>query len=188
MHELLWVVQDTIDPLELRPELRRTLEILETVARDPKRAKASLLLPPRCPQFPDGQWTQLLSGRSIDLDHVFSSLYSISHDIRRTEKSGKYGVSVWVIAYNVFIETALFVFPHRTRELSKYGRHIRQLFASFPEGLHLRIIYYDCAVCLRASWHATYCSLILPSSVTSTHFGFRMVGPVAVPSLLIPLV
>jgi len=30
--------------------------------------------------------TQLLSGRSIDLDHVFSSLYSISHDIRRTEK------------------------------------------------------------------------------------------------------
>lgn len=89
---------------------------------------------------------------------------------------------------DVWVETALFVFPHRTQKLSKYGRHIRQLFASFPEGLHLRIIYYDCAVCLRASWHATYCSLILPSSVTSTHFGFRMVGPVAVPSLLIPLV
>jgi hypothetical protein len=106
--------------------------------RDPKHAKSSLLLSPHCPPFPDSQWTQLLAGRSVDLDHVFSSLYSVSHDSRQTEKLGNMGLAVgilaptrcvqthgdWVIAFDAFVEATKFVFPHRSHELSKHARHI----------------------------------------------------------------
>ena len=165
MDELPWVIQDVIEPFALSPELRKTLNTLENIARDPKRAKSSLLLSPHCPPFPDSQWTQLLAGRSIDLNHVFSGLYSVSHDSRQTEKLGDmelaFGISAptrhvqthgdWVIAFDALVDATKFVFPHRAHELSKYSRHIRQLFASFPEKLHLRIIHYDRAVQLRIS-------------------------------------
>jgi len=133
--------------------------------RDPKCVKLSLLLSPRCLPFPDSQWTQLLAGHSVDLDHVFSGLYSVSHDSRQTEKLGDmelaFGISAptrhvqthgdWVIAFDAFVEATKFVFPHRSHELSKYAQHIQQLFASFPESLHLRIIHYDRAVRLQIS-------------------------------------
>jgi hypothetical protein len=160
-----WVIQDEIDPPSLSTELKLTQSALENFSRDPKVAKASLLYSARCPQFPDSEWTNLLAGRSVDLDHVFSGQYSVTHNDKRTEKMGEVEVIIgssipartvkthgdWVIAWDQTVEATVFVFPHRAGELQAYGKHIRQLFASFPANLHSRVILYDKAVRLRAA-------------------------------------
>jgi hypothetical protein len=74
-----WVIRDEIEPPNLSPSLRQTQATLENFSRDLKQAKASLLNSARVPQFPDSEWTNLLAGRAVDLDHVLAGMYSISH-------------------------------------------------------------------------------------------------------------
>lgn len=160
-----WIVRDEIDPPVLSPSLRQTQIALENFSRDIKMAKTSLLNSPRLPQFPDSEWSSLLSGRAVDLDHVLAGQYSISHDERRTERIGQLEFVVgtskaarsvdthgkWLIAWEPTVEATTYIFPHRASELRDYGKHVTQLFASFPESLHLRIIQYDRAVRIRAA-------------------------------------
>ena len=117
------------------------------------------------PQFPDSEWTNLIAGRSIDLDHILAGLYSVSHNERWTEWFGEIELVTgpakpvrvvdshgkWVIAWDQAVDATVFAFPHRSSELRDYGRYISQLFASFPESLHLRVIQYDRAVRIRVA-------------------------------------
>jgi hypothetical protein len=57
----------------------------------------------------------------------------------------------WVIAWDQTVDATTYVFPHRAEELHEYSRHISQLFASFPDGLHARVIQYDHAVWIRTA-------------------------------------
>ena len=68
--------------------------MLENIGRDPKIAKSSLLNSFFCPQFPDSEWTNLLAGRAINLDHVISGLYSVTHEDRTAEKVGSVQISL----------------------------------------------------------------------------------------------
>ena len=160
-----WVIRDEIDPPALSPSLAQTQASLENFSRDLKLAKVSLLNSPRLPQFPDTEWTNLLSGRAVDLDHVLAGQYSISQDDRRTERIGEIEFIVgsikpdktvnthgkWLIAWDQAVEATTYIFPHRALELREYGKHITQLFTSFPDHLHTRIIQYDRAVRIRAA-------------------------------------
>ena len=160
-----WVIRDGIDPPSLPPSLVQTQSILENFSRDLKLAKSSLLNSARLPQFPDSEWTNLIAGRAVDLDHVLAGQYSVAHDERRTEQFGNLEVIVgtvkparivdthgkWVIAWDQAVDATTYVFPHRSSELRDYGRHITQLFASFPDSLHTRVIQYDRAVRIRVA-------------------------------------
>lgn len=161
MAELPWVTYEALGIFTpLSPSLSKTRSILENISLDIKTAKASLLLTPHLPQFPDSEWNNLLHGRAIDLDHVLAGMYSINHDERRTERLGQLEVVIggtkparvvethgqWVIAWGQLVEATLVVFPHRAAELSDYGKHVNQLFSSFAEGLHGNVIKYDRAV------------------------------------------
>ncbi|KIM85546.1 hypothetical protein PILCRDRAFT_5238 [Piloderma croceum F 1598] len=129
-------------------------------SRDPKLTKTSLLNSTRLPQFPESQWTNLIAGQAIDLDHVLASQYSVSHDERCAERIGELELVMgsakpsrvvdthgkWVIAWDQTVDASTYIFPHRSSELRDYGRHISQLFASFPDALHSRVIQYDRAV------------------------------------------
>jgi len=75
-----WVIRDGIDPPSLSPSLLQTQAILKNFSRDPKFAKRSLLNSSRLPQFPDSEWTNLISGKAVDLNHVLAGQYSITHD------------------------------------------------------------------------------------------------------------
>jgi hypothetical protein len=57
----------------------------------------------------------------------------------------------WLIAWDQAVEATTYIFPHCALELREYGKHITQLFASFPDHLHTRIIQYDRAVRIRAA-------------------------------------
>jgi len=160
-----WVIEEDVMPAQLSTELRQTLSILENFSRDIKVSKSSLLNSARCPQFPDSEWTNMLSGRVIDFDHVLSGVYSAAPDEHRREQLGSIEVVVgnstpvrvvkthshWVIAYEQYVEATLYVFPHRRNELLIYGKFIRQLFTSFPPELHGRVIQFDKAVRLRVA-------------------------------------
>jgi len=75
-----WVIRDTIDLHVLSPILKQTQEALENFSHDIKLTKAPLLNLPHLPQFPNSEWSSLLSGRVVDLDHVLAGEYTISHN------------------------------------------------------------------------------------------------------------
>jgi hypothetical protein len=151
----------------LSPALQKTHTLLENFSRDVKRARSSLL---NCnkpvPQFPQSEWLNLLNGYAIDLDHVFSNIYTISHNVSEIVELGKsvellHGSSApaktvkthgdWVITWDCLVEAILFVFKHRKSKLQAYGKHIQRFFASLPSQFHNQVISYDRAVCIRAA-------------------------------------
>ena len=74
---------------ELHPKLRATLKLPQAWSANPKQVKASIINTPRCPAFPDWEWLNLVQGKTINLDSVFSSFYSTSTDNQCTENIGE---------------------------------------------------------------------------------------------------
>jgi hypothetical protein len=151
----------------LSPALQKTHSLLENFSRDAKKARSSLL---NCnksiPQFPPTEWLNLLSGNAVDLDHVFTNIYTVSHSTGEVVELGKdlellHGSSApaktvkthgdWVIAWDCLVDATLFVFKHRKAELQSYGKHIQRYFASLPAQMHGRVINYDRAARIRAA-------------------------------------
>ncbi|RDB27518.1 hypothetical protein Hypma_003768 [Hypsizygus marmoreus] len=169
---LPWIVKEESTPSLLSPSLRQTQLLLENFSRDLKLAKSSLTNSPLCPQFPDSEWTNLLSGKAVDFDRVLASLYSVSFDEQRREKLGDFELiagsavpartvrshSEWVIACDSAWEATLFVFPHRAAELVEYGNLTRLSDSVSPSD-------------------ATSPFQTTPPSPTSTCSGFKMQQP-----------
>lgn len=160
-----WAIQDELNPATLDPSLEKTRLALENFSRDIKLAKASLLNSARCPELPDSEWTSILSGRALNLDHIFAALFTASYDDRRTEKLGTVEVIIggpqltktitthgnWIIAWDQAVEATVYVFPHRAGELKAHGRYITQLFSGMPEQAHDRVIALDKAMRIRVA-------------------------------------
>ncbi|TFK38311.1 hypothetical protein BDQ12DRAFT_666497 [Crucibulum laeve] len=129
-----WTVHDEINPPKLHPMLAKTRELLSNYMLNVKFAKTHLLNSAHCPQFPDSEWTNILSGHAVDLDQVLSSSYTISHNTHQTKSFGSVELIIgtakptktvnthgkWVIAWNQTIDALLFAFPHRVSELCEY--------------------------------------------------------------------
>jgi hypothetical protein len=77
---LLWVIREQVDSPSSSVSLQQTQSTLKNFSHDPKLAKASLLNSVRLPQFPDSKWTSLVTGHSVDLDHVLAALYAVVQD------------------------------------------------------------------------------------------------------------
>ena len=75
-----WVIRDVVELPSLPPELRQTQATLENFSRDPKYARTSLLNSLQLPQFLESKWNNLLTGMAVDLNHVLTGLYSLTHD------------------------------------------------------------------------------------------------------------
>lgn len=158
--EFPWAISDQIHSAVLSPSLDRSLKLLKCYAVDPKRAKRSLTNSPTCPEFPDSEWTNVLAGRAVNLDHVLSGYYSTSISDERTESVGeveiKFGtisptklVSTagdWSIAWNRTSRATAVVFPHRAGELGDYSEYIIGLFGATDILFHDRVIAYDRAL------------------------------------------
>lgn len=81
---------DLDSTLKLSPSLQKTHALLENFSRDIKRARSLLLNCDRSiPQFPQAEWLNLLGGNVVDLDHVFSNVYTISYNARDVAELGK---------------------------------------------------------------------------------------------------
>ncbi|KIY47678.1 hypothetical protein FISHEDRAFT_44802, partial [Fistulina hepatica ATCC 64428] len=111
---------------------------LEIINVDLKRAKTNLLLSLDVPQFPESQWTKLLSGSTADFDQVLSGLYASAD---RVTTFGD-----WTTAFDSFAEAFTFVFRHRSEELRAYANHVKAFFKARPISEHSGVIAYDSAV------------------------------------------
>jgi len=128
---------------QLFPSLQKTNTLLKNFSRDIKQSRSSLLNCNRSlPQFPQSEWLNLLSGNAIDLDHVFSNIYTISCDVKESVEIGKqievlHGASKpaktvkthgdWVIAWDSLVDATLFVFEHRRLDSSCMGNISRDI-------------------------------------------------------------
>ncbi|KIY52915.1 hypothetical protein FISHEDRAFT_34297, partial [Fistulina hepatica ATCC 64428] len=113
---------------------------LETINVDLKRARTNLLLSLGVPQFPESQWTKLLSGGTADFDHVLSGIYA---------KVTDYGD--WTTAFDSFLDAFTFIFPHRRDELREYAEHVKAFFKARPVSEHSGVFAYDSAVRTRVA-------------------------------------
>ncbi|KAL7279056.1 hypothetical protein ACG7TL_006891 [Trametes sanguinea] len=155
-----WAASEFLLGTQLRPEVQRTLDLIRVYGEDVTQAKRDLAATASAPEFPDAEWTNVLLGRAIDLDHVFSGQYVTATDDKISERIGElelryrppvpakkiHSFGDWVYAWNKASVAIAFAFPHRRSELATYGDHIIALFGALAEPLHTRVLEYDRAV------------------------------------------
>jgi hypothetical protein len=161
--EFPWIIRESLSGVELSDDLKKTLELLRTYAKDLKFTKSSILTSPHAPQFPNSEWTNIIIGAMVDLDHVISGSFAVSNDNWDVEVVGgiqfKFGAARaskhvktsgdWFIAWNIYTKAVAFAFPHRQHELQVYGQHILGLFSATSVGNHSHILLFDKAVRVR---------------------------------------
>ena len=155
--EFPWVVREHLSDAELDGSLGKTLKLLKIFARDLKFTKSSVINSSRAPPFPHSEWTNIIAGTMVDLDHVISGSFAVTNDNREIESvSGmelKFGVAKpikqvktsgdWFIAWGIYSRAAAYVFPHRKEELDEYGTRTLSLFAATASLSHSSIINLD---------------------------------------------
>jgi hypothetical protein len=82
----------------LQDTLSKTLKLIEVYTINPKATKRSLVNEPDCPEFPDSEWKNVISGRAVNLDAVLSGQLSTTHDDLKVEKFGDLEITfeVWI--------------------------------------------------------------------------------------------
>ena len=158
--EFPWIIQERLSGVELSDDLKKTLDLLCTYAKDLKFTKSSILTLLHAPQFPNSEWTNVIIRAMVDLDHVISGFFSISIDNQDVEVIGgiqfKFGATRaskhvktsrdWFVAWDMYAKAVVFAFPHRQCELQVYGQHILGLFSTTSVGHHTHILLFDKAV------------------------------------------
>ena len=155
-----WASSENSETTTLSVNLVKTLEFLGIYTLDPKATRRSLSNSPACPEFPDSEWRNVITGKAVNLDAVLSGQLSTTNDDLRVEKFGELELSYgsveptkvvrnggdWCIAWNRTVRATTFAFPHRLQELTGYGEYITSLFAVTHPSFHDRVISYDKAV------------------------------------------
>jgi hypothetical protein len=158
--EYAWVAGRKGKLILLLENLSKTLKLFDVYTDDPKAVKRSLTNQPDCPEFPDSEWKNVISGRAVNLDAVLSGQLSTTNDDLKVEKFGDIEVSFgaveptkvvrnggdWSIAWNRTVRAIAFAFPHRHQELTSYGEYIINLFSVTHPTVHTRVIAFDRAV------------------------------------------
>ena len=75
-----WVQRERILATPLNASLTATLALLKLYAQDLKLTKSSILTSPCTPQFPHSEWTSVLTGVMVNLNHVLSGMHAVSND------------------------------------------------------------------------------------------------------------
>src|SRR5882762_2820277 len=127
--------------------------MVQNYTADLKHALWSLQSAGTLPPFPKSEWKHVLSGAAVNLDVVFSGLFSTLADDKTTTSVRDFDLSVssskpskvvqthgdWTIAWNATSAAILCAFPHRAFELQQYSEYILQFFGAFPY-LHSKAI------------------------------------------------
>lgn len=139
----------------------RSAELLRTYSRDISKVKRWISYSASAPSgFPLSEWENLLKGKTVNLDVVYTSFFHVvavrenrgrigDHEISLgyTEPSRKVLTSGdWTAAWNSVVKAASFVFPHRRDELDAYGEFIQGEFTAREAIAHWKVIRFDQSV------------------------------------------
>ncbi|KAF5357509.1 hypothetical protein D9758_012498 [Tetrapyrgos nigripes] len=129
--------------------------------KDPKKALRSLLSSPLCPDLPESELKAILLGKPVNLDVVFTSLYSNMYTEDRTEDLAdgiqiRFGNQVpskqitdsneWGVVWHKVGTAYARIFPHLEADVKAYGEYIHRQFASVKKPFYSRVIHFDKAV------------------------------------------
>ncbi|KIK76858.1 hypothetical protein PAXRUDRAFT_94186, partial [Paxillus rubicundulus Ve08.2h10] len=97
-----------------------------------------------CPKFPDSEWNNIILGKPINLDTIFTGIdLKISCGIysapSKTILTGQDWHTAWICTAHAY----WFAFPHRASELEWYGEYITQKFAHHKQQFHDRVIEFN---------------------------------------------
>ena len=138
-----------------------TRKLIANYTTDLKRAKWSLATSARIPaRVPDTEWSNILQGRAVNLDAIFSGSISTEPDQRATQQVGevelRFNMSKptkavrscgdWVIAWGYAERAIMFAFPHREQEVTDYREYILSHFAALNSWYHHHVIELDKAI------------------------------------------
>ncbi|KAF5347673.1 hypothetical protein D9758_014846 [Tetrapyrgos nigripes] len=146
---------------DLSPICRQTLRLLSKNLEDPKKALRSLLSSPLCPDLPESELKAILLGKPVNLDVVFTSLYSNMYTEDRTEDLAdgiqiRFGNQVpskqitdsneWGVVWHKVGTAYARIFPHLEADVKAYGEYIHRQFVSVKKPFYSRVIHFDKAV------------------------------------------
>jgi hypothetical protein len=154
-----WKIQERIAPPALPQNLEQTRSMVQNYTADLKHSLWSLQSSSSLPPFPRSEWKHVLSGTAVNLDVVFSGLFSTLAEDKATASIGDFDLSIgggkpskvvqshgdWTIAWNATFAAILCAFPHRALELRIYSEYILQFFGAFPHS-HFKVINLDKAI------------------------------------------
>jgi hypothetical protein len=155
-----WLANDDADTTLLTPSQELTRNLVQNHLLDLKSSKRMVLSSKRVPEFPDSEWNNVLAGKAVNVDVVFSGMYSTITDNRAIENIGDlklhFGAAKpaktvethrdWVIAWRSVFKATNFIFPHREAELDEYNDYITSYFASIHPSAHPRVLNLDRAI------------------------------------------
>ncbi|KIK80171.1 hypothetical protein PAXRUDRAFT_159356, partial [Paxillus rubicundulus Ve08.2h10] len=115
-----------------------------------------------CPKFPDSEWNNIILGKLVNLNTVFSGMFTSQSDERHKEKFGDLKITCGVSSspsktiltgqdwHTAWVHTACvywFAFPHQASELKCYREYLTQKFAHHEQHFHGRVIKFDKSIC-----------------------------------------
>jgi hypothetical protein len=75
-----WAIREQISDSHLGDSLESTLKLLRIFARDLKFTKSSVINSAHAPPFPHSEWSNIIMGSMVDLDHVISGSFAVTSD------------------------------------------------------------------------------------------------------------
>jgi hypothetical protein len=155
-----WLANDGSDDTTLSPNQELTRKLVQNHVLDLKASKRMVLGAKRVPEFPDSEWNNVLAGKAVNIDVVFSGMYSTITDNRAIENIGDlelhFGAAKpaktvethgdWVVAWRIVFKATRFIFPHRETELEEYNDYITSYFASMHPSAHSKVLNLDRAI------------------------------------------
>jgi hypothetical protein len=155
-----WLADDEADTTVLSASQELTRKLVQNHVLDLKASKRMVLGAKRVPEFPDSEWNNVLAGKAVNLDVVFSGMYSTVTDNRAIENIGDlelhFGATKpaktvethgdWVVAWRIVFKATRFIFPHRETELEEYNDFITSYFASIHPTHHSKVLNLDRAI------------------------------------------
>jgi hypothetical protein len=133
--------------------------MVQNYTADLKHALWSLQSCSVLPPFPKSKWKHALAGTAVNLDVIFSGLFSTLTEDKATASIGDFDLSIgggkplkhvqthgdWTIAWNATFTAIPHAFPHHAMELQVYSKYILQFFRAFPHS-HSKVINLDKAI------------------------------------------
>ncbi|KAH7918234.1 hypothetical protein BV22DRAFT_1051872 [Leucogyrophana mollusca] len=151
----VWIQPDTLARARpVDPIVQQTINALSNWANNPFFVRSRLLLAPGCPDFPADQWLNICRGNVIDLDKVFTTVYTTDLKQKQTHDIGDFQISLkveWLIAYAKYVRALTFIMPWVHEEQLGYQEFIIQSFTAISVEHHLQVIEFDKACQLQVS-------------------------------------
>jgi hypothetical protein len=83
-----WLANDVTDSTVLTPSQELTWKLVQNHTINLQTSKCMVLSSKCVPEFPDSEWSNVLARKAVNLDAVFSGMYSTVTDNRAIENIG----------------------------------------------------------------------------------------------------